>query len=151
MKDNAKVDGLLLPWHWSREVTIALPAGVGCYTAGREYDHGGITLQECIIPVLTVSRPGGTSLKATIREHVWRGLRCRAAVESDAGGLTFDIRTKAGDPGSSVVHGGKQIVEQGMVSVVVEDEGLMGTAAFLVILDPENRVIAKESTSIGED
>ena len=150
LKDTTKTEGPVIFWHWSKDVCVALPHGIGCYTAGREYDHGGITLQECVIPVLTVKRPEGITVKANITEHMWRGLRCKVFVTTDTGGLRFDVRTKAADPSTSVVKGGKQIDETGNVSVVVEDDDLMGTAAFLVVLSFDGSVIAKESTTIGE-
>jgi hypothetical protein len=78
------------------------------------------------------------------------GLRCKAVVRADTGGLRFDVRTKAADSSTSVVKGGKQIDETGSVSVMVEDDDLMGTAAFLVVLSADGAVKAKESTTIGE-
>jgi len=150
LKETAKVDGTVIFWHWSKDLYVAVPHGIGCYTAGREYDHGGLTLQECVIPLMTVKRPEGIAVKANITEHMWRGLRCKVFVTTDTGDLWFDVRTKAADSSTSVVKGGKQIDETGSVSVVVEDDDLMGTAAFLVVLSSDGSVIAKESTTIGE-
>jgi len=150
LKDTTKTDDPVIFWHWSKDVHVAVPHGIGCYTAGREYDHGGLTLQECMIPVMTVKRPEGIAVKANITEHIWRGLRCKVVVRADTGGLRFDVRTKAADSSTSVVKGGKQIDETGSVSVIVEDDDLMGAAAFLVVLSPDGSVIVKESTTIGE-
>ena len=35
---------------------IASPPGIGAFVANTEYAHGGISLQECVIPELVVER-----------------------------------------------------------------------------------------------
>ena len=60
-----------------------------------------------------------------------------------------DIRTKAAASDSSVAASPKAI-EQGKVSFVVPDDGLIGTAAIVVILDNAGNVVQKASTMIGE-
>jgi hypothetical protein len=67
LKETAKIDGPIITWHWSKDVYVAVPHGIGCYTAGREYDHGGITLQECVILCDDSEiRPEGIDVKASI-------------------------------------------------------------------------------------
>ena len=57
----------VLPWYWNPEVRIACPPGIGSFIAGAEYAHGGVSLQECVIPELTVER-GAEVARATITD-----------------------------------------------------------------------------------
>ena len=45
-----------LPWHWNPVLRIASPPGIGAFVANTEYAHGGVSLQECVIPELIVER-----------------------------------------------------------------------------------------------
>ncbi|MFA0082799.1 BREX-1 system phosphatase PglZ type B [Vibrio breoganii] len=54
LKSNVKHDGLVLPWYWNPEVSIAMAPGISGYVAGDHYNHGGLSLQECLTPVLTL-------------------------------------------------------------------------------------------------
>ncbi len=64
-----------------------------------------------------------------ITDIVWKGLRCKIAVDGEFDDLFFDIRMKAGNPDHSVVMNVKPINENGMGSVVVENEELEGSEA----------------------
>ena len=44
------------PWYWNPVLRIASPPGIGAFVANTEYAHGGISLQECVIPDLIVER-----------------------------------------------------------------------------------------------
>ena len=72
---NVQVSGTVVPWYWSNDVEMALPAGIGCYKAGMAYAHGGLSLQECVVPVLTVTRAAGSGPSVQFRSVQWRGLR----------------------------------------------------------------------------
>jgi len=54
-------------WHWNPAVAIACPPGAGCYRAGMEYSHGGVSLQEMVTPRLciTASQPTGSAARIT--------------------------------------------------------------------------------------
>jgi hypothetical protein len=55
MKKLASTDHPLMPWRWNKEVWVASPPGVGCFKAGVEYTHGGISLQEMVVRRMTVT------------------------------------------------------------------------------------------------
>jgi hypothetical protein len=150
VKDSAVVDIQIVPWRWSNDVQVAVAPGIACFTSGREYDHGGISLQECLIPVVTITRKAANA-SAKIKEHAWRGLRCKVTIGGSAKGLTVDIRTKPADPSSSVANGGKFIEDEQSASPVVEDDSLLGIAAVLVLVDQNGTVISKVPTTIGGD
>ena len=50
MKNTSSTELPVVGWHWNPSVTIASPHGIGCFKAGKEYDHGGISLQELVAP-----------------------------------------------------------------------------------------------------
>ena len=150
VKDSAVVDSQIVPWRWSGNVQVAVAPGIGCFTNGKEYDHGGISLQECLIPVVTITRKAAKT-SARIQEHAWRGLRCKVTIDGSAKGLTVDIRTKPADATSSVANGGKHIEDGHSTSPVVEDDGLLGTAAVVVLIDQNGTVLSKVPTTIGGD
>jgi hypothetical protein len=141
---------MVLPWRWHEDVRIALAPGVACFYEGSDYAHGGLSLQECLTPVLTVSRAGAT-IHAVIAAPVWRGMRCRIQITGGVAGLGVDLRTKAGDPTTSLVSGGKALDPGGAASLLVEDDGQIGVAAFVVVLDASGTAITKRTTTIGEE
>ena len=150
IKESASVENQIVPWHWYSGIQVAVAPGISCFTSGKEYDHGGISLQECLIPIVTVSREAAKT-SARITDHAWRGLRCKATIDGGAKGLTVDIRTKPADATSSVANGGKLVEEGVSASPVVEDDGLLGMAAVLVLVDQNGTVVSKVPTTIGGD
>ncbi len=148
LKETSNVDVLVIPWFWAQEVSIAVPYGIKSYISGREYDHGGLSLQECLTPVLTIVRK---SRKPVVRiiDHQWKGLRCKVIIEGHAKGIRADIRTKPAMAESTVANMGKEFEDTSSLSLVVEDDGLIGTAATLVLVDLEGSVLAKVLTTIG--
>jgi hypothetical protein len=150
LKPEAKPSGLLLPWRWAGEVSVALAPGVSCYLAGMEYAHGGLSLQECVTPIVTVKQ-AEKAVTVLITEAKWIGLRCRITLDKGAPGLRVDLRTKAADPASSLTIGkrGKEVDAEGKASLPVEDDSFVGSAAFLVVVDPKGVIITKMPTTIG--
>ncbi len=150
VKESATIDNMIVPWHWCTDVRVALAPGIGCFTSGKEYDHGGISFQECLIPVVTITQKvAKTSSK--IKEHAWKGLRCNVTIDGNAKGSKVDIRTKPADATSSVAKGGKVVEDEHSASLIVEDDGLIGTAAMIVLVDQSGAVVSKTATTIGGD
>lgn len=150
LKDDSKTDLPEFSWSWSPDVRVATPAGIGAFKAGMEYAHGGLSLQECIVPVLTVTMAAGpVSCNVTISEVKWNRLRCQVTVKNPVKGCRVDLRTNANDPGKSIGHQSKEVDEQGRAVVLVPDPDLQGTAVFVVLLDGSGNVIRKENTVIG--
>ena len=63
--------------------------------------------------------------------------------------LSVDIRTKPNDAGSSIASTPKPLASDGKAGLIVADDGLVGTAAVLVVLDAAGRVIGKRPTTVG--
>lgn len=148
LKEGSQTDQLVLSWHWNRAVRIALAPGIHCYEAGKEYEHGGLSPQECVVPTLTAT---GRASRATVSlsDVRWRRLRCSLTIVGSTAGAYVDIRTKGGDPSTTLTAGGKEIDAEGKVSLLVEDADREGEAALVVVVDTDNTVLAQTSTIVG--
>jgi hypothetical protein len=63
--------------------------------------------------------------------------------------LFLDIRRQGGDPSSSLVIGVKPVKEGGTASVVVEDDGLEGQEAVVVLVGEDGAPVSQIGTVIG--
>src|SRR5262249_13403066 len=125
----------------------ALAPGISCFIAGKEYAHGSLSLQECLVPQIKVTATK-TAPVATIKSAKWVRMRCKLEIEGNTAGLRVDLRTKLADAATSLVTP-KPVEADGTVSVMVEDDCVLGTAAFLVLLTPAGQVLEKQSTTVG--
>lgn len=151
LKDGADVTVPTAPWHWDSNVRIALAPGISCFEAGKEYEHGGVSLQECVVPRLVVKsrsekvRTGG----AAITKVKWLGLMCRVEYENVASGVTVDIRALPADATTSVAATVKETTAAGKQSLHVPDEELEGERAFLVLVGSDGTILAQREVTIG--
>jgi hypothetical protein len=149
IKEGAKIDYPVVPWHWNPAQYIAVGPGVACFGKGNEYAHGGVSLQECLIPVLSLQSAGKAGgLLAVIIDVKWSGLRCRVEVESGTHDMAVDIRMKVNEPDPEKIKA-KSLSPEGVASLFVIDDSLEGTPAVVVLLDAGGNVIAKQATIIG--
>lgn len=149
LKDTAHGTPLTFGWDWCKDVQVAYAPGVSSFMAGADYAHGGLSLQECLVPVLdlVVAAPSAPA-QVTIKAVTWKGLRCVVEVDSTSTGLTVDVRTKPALATSSLVASVKSL-EAGKVSVAVADDDNLGAAAVVVILAPDGQVLQKQATTVG--
>ncbi|MBI4469140.1 MAG: BREX-1 system phosphatase PglZ type B [Acidobacteria bacterium] len=149
IKDSSHVEVPVTGWSWNPQERFAYAPGVHCFVAGEEYAHGGVSLQECLVPVLTFSSTGGpASAVVTVREVQWVGMRCRVSVEPATQRLLADLRTKPNVPNSSITEP-KTLDTDGKTALLVADDSLEGTMASLVIVDASGRVVCKVATTVG--
>lgn len=148
LKDLAKTNKLTAPWSWDNGVRIATPAGICCFEAGKEYEHGGLSPQECIVPILTFSRPPSAT-SAVIEKAVWKGLRCDVSVSGHSAETFVDIRIKPGDSATSIASGGKRPDVSGNASLLVENEDCEGQAAVVVVIDDKGQICCQWHTTVG--
>lgn len=139
------------PWYWNAQARIASPPGIGSFIINTEYAHGGVSLQECVVPELLVER-GEAALKAHISEVTWRGMRCRVVVDTNSTGLRVELRRnwKQSDPEDQRIAAAKDLGSNGQASLAVERDEYEGTAAMVVVLDGTGRVLDSRATTIGE-
>ena len=98
VKESADVDLPCFPWFWADKVRIACPPGIGLFMAGEEYSHGGLSLQECVVPQLTVLAGAQPAVSAKIESVKWTGLRCRVKVAGQFDGLQGRPAGQSGRP-----------------------------------------------------
>jgi hypothetical protein len=150
LKEGAESDQLTVPWHWDHDVCIAVASGIRCYEAGKEYEHGGISPQECVVPSMTVTQASSTQGQPVVVKSVrWKGLRCTVQLGAPISGLRVDVRAKAGDPATSLVAVPKPVEADGEVSLLVENEDYKGTAVMVVVLNSVGAVQAQAATTVG--
>jgi hypothetical protein len=150
LKEGAHVDLLTMPWHWDATTRIAMAPGIGAFEAGQKYEHGGLSPQECVTPVLTVRRAVGMAPPVSIESVKWTGLRCTVELTGATAGLTVDVRSKAADAGSSLAGAPKAPDETGRASLLVEDDDAEGAAAFVVVTGADGGIAAQALTTVGE-
>jgi hypothetical protein len=138
----------IYPWYWNPHVRIASPHGIACFSVGNEYAHGGVSLQECIVPELLVAR-GVQKATAKILDVSWRGMRCRVRVETSASGLQVDLREKWKHAETSIAASPKEVGADGEASLIVENDSREGAAVTLVVVDDAGNVLDRTSTTVG--
>jgi len=116
---------------YGNQIAVRPPPGPtpGSYA----YAHGGISMQECLTPVLVVSGGASSAPAAAITEISWKGLRCNVEVSGATAGMQADLRRDAG------------------ARLLVEDDELEGVRVVAVLLSPDGRVIAQRRTRVGGD
>ena len=151
IKPGASTSERLYPWFWNPNQQFALADGVSCYGKSVDYNHGGLSLQECLTLELVVTTGENVFGKPVVEvtDIAWKGLRCTVGADGQYANLTLDIRMHAGDPVSSVVVVVKQLKDNGTASVVVENEDLQGRQAFIVLLSASGELVAEANTVIG--
>lgn len=147
LKEGARTTHALQPWSWDSSVLFATPHGARAFYNGTEYAHGGVSPQECVLPVIDVTADGVASplsIKAT-----WQRLRLRIEVTGGAG-MMFDLRPAADAFGASLLPKGPRALDDaGQVNVLVSDEHV-GKEVCLVVYPPgaPTNVLTKQTTKV---
>ena len=66
IKGQSTPDVQTVPWRWNEAEHVAIAPGAKAFKKGEAYAHGGVTLQECVTPILLVS--GQTASGGVVRE-----------------------------------------------------------------------------------
>ena len=136
-----------VPWYWNAHQRVAIGPGIACFLANTEYAHGGLSLQESLVPIVRVTAGVVGAATLSIADVTWLGLRCRVRVEG-AAGLSVALRTQVGNADSTIGQS-KPVDDDGAVSLLVADDELEGATAAVVVLDSNVQVVARQSTIIG--
>lgn len=156
LAEDARPDAPLHPWHWSPDERFASPPGIACFSKRPEYAHGGLSVQECLIPDIRV-RAAGTDgrlgragpARTVIRSVSWRRMRCNIEVEASPEGAAADLRL--GTPsGKSVASSPKPIDADGCASLILRDDAHEDAALVLVVTTSDGRVLAHRNTRRGD-
>lgn len=153
LKPGADVSVPTVAWHWDPNVRIAIAPGISCFEQGKEYEHGGISLQECVVPRMHIraSAQRSTTTSATITQIRWSGLRCRVEYDNVAPGATVDVRAMPGEPSSSVAQDPRDTLTTGKAALLVPDEDLEGESAYVVVVASDGTILAQRETTIGRN
>jgi hypothetical protein len=152
LKDGAVVDVPTVPWFWDPGVRIALAPGVTCFEANKEYEHGGVSPQECIVPRLSVTPGAKTSTSGPEFTKVkWLGLQCRVEFAGVTGKTVVDLRGLPAEPTSSIAEQAKETSTAGKVSLLVSDEEHEGERAYLVLVAQEGQILAQREVVVGRN
>lgn len=151
LKPDAHVpDVIALAWTWDPDVRIAVAPGIATFVDGKRYDHGGVSPQECVIPRVICTRASSAAAEQVELIDVrWVGQRLRVALAGSHAGCTIDLRRKAADAESSYAGGARSVDEEGIGALLVHDDGALGEAATLVVLDSSGTVLLQRPTIIG--
>ena len=143
-----------LPWFWGGGHSVVCAPGISAFKGGIEYAHGGLSLQEALIPTLTVTAAGEqVAQPVEIASVEWRGMRLRVQLKGGFWGTALDIRTKPADAGSSVLDADRRLQppgDEGAAALLVTDDKFEGAAAVLVVVR-DGQVVAKQPVTIGGD
>lgn len=145
----ARPDFPILPWTWDSSVDMVSAPGAAAFEAGCLYEHGGLSLQECVTPVITVTCGDSASAPVQIEAVRWTGLRCRIDYGPADAEVVAEIRIRPADS-SSAVGGPKSPTEPGEVKVLVDEEQAAdGEIAWIVLLDENGGLLAQTQTTVG--
>lgn len=139
-------DGLVLPWSFDPSVRVALAPGISAYTAGREYDHGGLSPQESVVPFLRVKRNGPVAGQPRLSSVTWNTTKtiCRVTA-TDANGLSVSVErlgSSVGEPGT--------IDGESKGKVVFEEVGDLIGEQISLVLRRDGQKVAEERLNFGE-
>lgn len=152
VKDGADVAVPTVPWHWDKDVRIALASGISCFEANQTYEHGGVSPQECVVPRLTVATAATTpTTRAEITSIKWRGLTLVVEFSDLPDGAKVDLRRYAGDAGSSIADLARVTGGSGKVILLVEDDDLEGEQAQLVVVAVDGTVLLQRETTVAQN
>lgn len=153
LKDEAHVEVATVPWFWDQDVRIALAPGASCFEANKEYEHGGVSPQECIVPRLTVSAGATTSVTGgpEITKIKWLRLLCRVEFTGLPKGAVVDIRGLPADSRTSIAEEAKETLSSGRVSLVISDEEHEGERAHLVVVSSDGHLLVQREVIVGSN
>ena len=148
IKNGAHTTLLHLPWRWNPAIFIAYAPGISFFKKNEEYAHGGISLQECLVPTLTVESNQVIVHLAKLKEPKWVNLTCKIETVSAPDGYLTDIRTKYDAPATSILLSNPKPLHQNKVTLMVDDDAL-GKSATIVLMNEDGVILDKKPTLVG--
>ena len=152
LKDGATVEVPTVPWYWDPDVRIALAPGATCFEANKDYEHGGVSPQECIVPRLGVTAGAKTAVGGPEFTKVkWLGLQCRIEFSGVTEKVVVDLRSLPADPKSSIAEQAKETSSTGKVTLLVPDDEHEDAHAFAVLVAPDGQIVAQREVVVGKN
>jgi hypothetical protein len=152
LKEGASVDVPTVPWFWDPNVRMAVAPGATCFEAGKEYEHGGVSPQECIVPRLTITAGSqSVAMGPEITSVKWLGLLCRIEIAGAGPGVKADLRALPADPKTSIAEEAKETGGASRVSLIVPDEAHQGERAHLVLVASDGQILVQRDVVVGKN
>ncbi|MBE0424700.1 MAG: BREX-1 system phosphatase PglZ type B, partial [Lutibacter sp.] len=149
IKEGVSTGFLHLPWRWNPAIFIAYAPGISFFKANEEYAHGGVSIQECLVPVVYIDNPNASTANAKILEIKWVNLKCTISTVDAKEKYSIDVRTKYNDESTSIIESRNKIIADNKIFVMVNDDA-EAQAATIVLLDENGRILDKKVTTVGE-
>ncbi len=149
IKEGVSSGLLHLPWRWNPSIFIAYAPGISFFKANEEYAHGGISIQECLVPTVYIENPNVSTSNAKIQDNKWINLKCTVKTVGAKENYTIDIRTKYNDESTSIVESRNKLISDNQGYLMVSDEA-ESKSATIVLLDENGRILDKTTTTVGE-
>ena len=150
ISSDSTPDAPLHPWHWNTDEYFATPPGIACFSKKDEYAHGGLSVQECLIPDIRVEGVEDSGATAVIQSISWVRFRCNITVRVRGGPVSADLRL-GGPNGESVASKAKKVDEDGLASLILADDEYEDTSLVLVVVDADSRILSHRNTRAGVD
>lgn len=149
MKTGANTKYLQLPWAWNENIYIAYAPGISFFKKNEEYAHGGISIQECFTPLITITT--NTTLiseKAVIEDYKWVGMRMQIITKGTKNNnFNIDIRLKKEDSNSSIIIGA--VKQDGLNWKIMANGDYEEQAGYIVLLDADGVIVDSKLIEIG--
>jgi hypothetical protein len=130
----------VVPWFWDPSQPVVLAPGISCFKAGMEYAHGGLSIQEALLPVLTISLAGGVPNTALeVASLKWKSLRLVVRKAADANSTLF--------PPAGAQR--KRVGDDDEVSLLIENDDSLGQTAVFVLLNDSDQIVLKCPVVVG--
>ncbi len=140
-----------IPWYWNANESFASPPGIACFNKSDEYAHGGLSIQECLVPDIRVLPAAARAATAVIITGIrWHGLRSLIEVDAQGAQVVADLRLE-GANGKSVAAAAKAVDRDGAVSLLLADDLHEKAQLVVVLLDANELVVAHRPTRVGEE
>ena len=147
---DSRPDALIVSWHWNENESFAAARGAAAFRRSVEYAHGGLSVQECLVPDLMVRASERREASARVQRITWRGFRCFVEATADRGGVSSDLRLKE-EPARSVAASPRPLDADGASSLLLADDDHEHSRLVLVLVDDEDRILDRRETAVGED
>ena len=136
------------PWYWNDSESFATAPGIACFNKSAAYAHGGLSVQECLTPDITVTRGASVGAQASITSIEWRGMRCLVDADSRGGVINADLRLHRAS-GESVVLTSKPL-DEGTATLLLDGDEHEDADLVLVLVDEGGIILAHKPTRVGE-
>ena len=138
-----------LPWTWANHVEMASAPEAAAFEAGTIYEHGGLSPQECVIPVLTVGLGATTAQAARIEGLAGRASGVALTLMPARPTVTAEVRLRRcrSDQRGRCAEAA---VEPGEIKVLVDEEAAAeGRTVVRRARRADGAVLARTPTTVG--